>query len=122
MIEFKLPSPEFIEKRLTTPIVKVTLRNNVKQRKVWIDKDASNIVGVLLWDSLSEHERRIINFIAEHSTISVSQVQRLTKKSWPASSDILEGLKGKGIITDKRKRKGRDTSCRWMLVAKKGKG
>lgn len=117
MVNFNLPNPEFAEKKLLTPLVRVTLRNNVKQRKVWKDKDASHIVTDAIWKTLTEHERHIINFIAEYGSIGVSQVQRLTGKSWPASSKMLKNLKGKGIIVDNRKPNvERDPGCRWVFI------
>jgi ATP-dependent DNA helicase RecG len=89
MKAMELPTPEFEQKEMNYALVRVTLRNNIKHRKVWIDKDASAVVGAVLSHLLSEHEKRIINFIAEHGNISVSQAQRLTGKSWPAASKIL---------------------------------
>lgn len=119
MVALNLPNPEFAEKRQATPVVRVTLRNDVSHRKVWIDKDASDLVGVLLWKKLTDDERRIINFIAEHGAMSVSQVQHLTDKSWPASSKILQELESKGIVIDRRTRVGRDPGCRWVLASAK---
>lgn len=116
MLEFNLPTPEFAEKQLHAPVVRVTLRNNVKHRKVWKDKDASGVVSDAMWKILSEQERRVINFIADNGSISVSQVQRLTEKSWHASRQILRGLKTKGLIFDNRKEDTeRDPSCRWIF-------
>ena len=59
--------------------VHVTLRNNVKQRKMWIDSDASAVIGELILKSLDEDQKRIINFIAEHKPINVLQAARLLR-------------------------------------------
>ena len=53
--------------------------------------------------------------LGENKKISVSQVQRLTGKTWPASSKLLKGLKTKGILNDIRKAKQRDPSARYIL-------
>lgn len=118
-----LPKPEFEQKEIGYAIVRITLRNNIAVRKVWVDKDASAIIGAAISGTLDQNERRIINFLAEYKTISVSQVQRLTGKSWPASSKIVKGLKSKGILDDVRnpKRKERDPGARYVLRVPKTK-
>ena len=103
-----LPTPEFEQKEINYGLVRVTLRNNIKYRKAWIDKDAR---------TLEENERRIINFIAEHGPISVSQVQRLTQKTWPAASKMLKGLVERGILEHRKSPalKDRDPGARYAL-------
>jgi ATP-dependent DNA helicase RecG len=116
MTSLGLPKPEFKQKEINYALVRVTLRNNIAVRKVYVDKDASSIIGAVIAQTLSENERRVINFLAENKRISVSQVQRLTGKSWPASSNLLKGLKGRGILNDVRKsEKDRDPSARYIL-------
>lgn len=119
MIKSGLPKPEFTQKEVNYALVRVTLRNNIAVRKVYVDKDVASIIGAAIAPTLSEHELRIINFLAEHKQISVSQAQRLTQKSWPASSKLLKGLKEKGIVTDIRKDRDRDPSARYILRIKK---
>jgi ATP-dependent DNA helicase RecG len=120
MASLGLPKPEFTQKEINYALVRVTLRNNIAVRKVYVDKDASAIIGAVIAQTLSENELRIINFLAENKKISVSQVQRLTGKSWPASSNLLKGLKKRGIVTDvrKSKKKDRDPSARYVLRTK----
>ena len=116
MIGMRLPMPRFEQKQINAGLVQVTLQNDIKHRKVWVDKDATEIVGSVLAELLTDHERRIINFIAEHGKISVSQAQRLTGKSWPSANKILKGLKQKGILDDIRRAvKDRDTGARYVL-------
>jgi predicted transcriptional regulator len=116
MAELKLPAPEFAQKEIAHALVQVTLRNNIKQRKVWIDSDASAIVGVALSKILSEDERRVINFLAENDTINVSQVQRLTTRSWPYCKRLLEKLCKMGILLHhKRDHLDRDPQAFYSL-------
>lgn len=116
MIGLRLPMPRFEQKEINVGLVQVTLRNDIKHRKVWVDKDATEVVGSVLAELLTDHERRIINFIAEHGKISVSQAQRLTGKSWPSANKILKSLKQKGILDDIRRAvKDRDTGARYVL-------
>ncbi|MBM4040582.1 MAG: hypothetical protein FJ290_18915 [Planctomycetes bacterium] len=98
MAELSLPPPEFEQKEVGHALVRVTLRNNIKQRKVWIDADATSVVGEAIYASLSEPERRTINFVAEHGAVNVSQVQRLTGMSWPTSRKLLMQMAARGIL------------------------
>src|SRR5206468_3307428 len=83
MTEMSLPEPEFRQvESATTPLVRVVLRNNVRQRRVWVDSDISAIVGEAVMQDLNEDEKRLINFAAEYGELSVSDAQRLTQKSW----------------------------------------
>jgi ATP-dependent DNA helicase RecG len=120
MAEINLPDPEFSEKQLTTRLVRVTLHNNVKQRRKWIDKDASMLIGELIWEGLDETDKRIINHLAEYQPVAVNGVMRLTGLSWPTCSRRLKNLKKQGIVIDIRKPNlSRDPQCRWVLVGKK---
>ncbi len=103
MTAMNLPLPEFAEKDQGYAVVRVTLRNNSKQRKVWVDSDAIGIVGEALSKQLTQHELRVINWIAENKSINVSQVQRLTEKSWPGARKLLERLAMRGIIEEVRR-------------------
>ena len=117
MAELNLPAPEFAQKEIAHALVQVTLRNNIKQRKIWIDSDASAIVGEALSKILSEDERRVINFLAENDSINVSQVQRLTRRSWPYSKRLLEKLcKMELLLHHKRSHLDRDPQAYYSLV------
>jgi len=98
MKSFALPAPEFSQTGTSYDIVKVVLRNNIKQRKVWIDSNVGALIGEALFESLSEDERRALNFVAENGRIGVSQLQRLTGRSWPAAKKVLEGLEQRGVL------------------------
>jgi ATP-dependent DNA helicase RecG len=93
-----LPAPEFSQAVTAYDVVRVILRNNIKQRKVWIDSNVGVLIGEALFESLSEDERRALNFVAENGTIGVSQLQRLTGRSWPAAKKVLEGLAQRGVL------------------------
>lgn len=92
MAEQKLPSPEFVQKDAGHTVVRVTLRNDIKQRRVWVDSDASKIIGEAKSKGLSQDAHRAINFVAEHQRINVSQLQRLTGRSWPSARTLLKKL------------------------------
>ncbi len=116
MRDMDLPEPEFRQDDIDNILVKVTLRNNIKQRKVWIDSDVLEILGAQLANSLSENEKHCINFCAEYGEISVSDAQRLTKMTWPAANKMLNRLAKQGILVHKHKAGGkRDPRARYKL-------
>ena len=122
MLELNLPAPEFLQKEISHALVQVTLRNNIKQRKIWIDSDASAIVGEALSKVLSDDERRVVNFLAENEIINVSQVQRLTNRSWPYSKKLLGRLKTMSLVEHYRREQfNRDPQAYYKLRRPKSK-
>jgi ATP-dependent DNA helicase RecG len=116
MIEMDLPEPIFEQDDKDRAMVRVTLRNNIKQRKVWVDADVVEILGAQIAHSLDENEKRCINFAAEYGKISVSDTQRLTKLSWPAASKLLKRLVEKNILeSTRREKRSRDPAARYKI-------
>lgn len=98
MREMNLQDPEFSQKEIDCSRVRVTLRNNIKQRKVWVDSDVAAVIGDAIAGTLTRDEKRVVNFVAEHKKVNVSQVQRLTQLTWPAAKKLLTRLQEKGIL------------------------
>lgn len=102
MLARNLPSPIFQQKEIAGGYsVRVTLRNNYKQREPWIDSDVSKILGDAASGSLTPEESRAINYVARHGQINVSQFHGLvssTVKTWHTCRKILMGLCEKGIL------------------------
>lgn len=119
MSAMSLPAPEFRQvESATTPLVKVLLRNDVRQRRVWVDSDVAVIVGEAVMKDLSEDEKRAINFAAEYGEVSVSDVQRLTQRSWPSAKRVLTGLVIKNILEHRlRNNLDRDPQARFVIKA-----
>lgn len=117
MLASDLPSPEFKQEEISGSSVLVTLRNNVKQRKVWVDADVADVVGSAIAATLSEDEKRAINHVAEYGEIGVSELARLTGgKSWPYAKKVLAGLADKRIlIHERRESVDRDPKARYKL-------
>jgi ATP-dependent DNA helicase RecG len=117
MDEAKLPAPEFRQvDSVATPLVRVVLRNDVRQRRAWVDADVASVVGEALMKGLNEDEKRAINFSAEYGEVSVSDVQRLTKRSWPSSKRLLSQLVVKGVLEHHiRKDLDRDPQARFVI-------
>ncbi|MDB4223816.1 putative DNA binding domain-containing protein [Granulosicoccus sp.] len=98
MLNMELPAPEFAQIETGSYEVRVTLRNNIKQRKVWVDSDVASVIGGQVASTLTESEKRCINHVAEYDEISVSDAQRLTGMSWPAAKKMLLRLADLGIF------------------------
>jgi ATP-dependent DNA helicase RecG len=99
MLESGLPAPQFEEKRITGYSVRVTLRNSVRSRTVWIDKDATDILGEQALAGLDQECRRIVNFVARYEKINVTQAARLTGRRWHAAKKLLASLAEREILT-----------------------
>lgn len=116
MSQMKLPDPEFRQDQIGHFLVRVTLRNNVDQRKVWVDQDVADMVGAMIAKSLTDNERRFLNFVAEHGEISVSDAQRLAGLTWPMAKKQLMKLVKRGILRhDIRENLDRDPQARFRL-------
>ena len=99
--------------------MKAVLRNNIKERSVWVDSVVSGIVPERILKNLSNHEQRALNFAAQYEEVSVSAVQRLTGRTWPAAKKLLMGLVEKGIH-EHRVRPKLDRDPQASFVLKKG--
>jgi ATP-dependent DNA helicase RecG len=108
MLASNLPGPIFQQKEIAGGYsVRVTLRNNYRQREPWIDSDVSKILGEAISRGLSPEESRAINFVAQHGKINVSQFHGLvssTVKTWHTCRRILMDLANKKGILEYRHR------------------
>src|SRR5687767_612727 len=98
MAEANLPPPSFSEREGNCWFVRITLRNDIRNRKLWSDEDAAAVLGRALFEGLTDNDRRIVNYVLEYDPISVSQAQRLTQYSWPRAKQLLVGLVEKHIF------------------------
>jgi ATP-dependent DNA helicase RecG len=100
MVAMKLPIPEFSAKPsvVGNALVRVILRNNIKQRRTWIDRDVSKIVSEAIASDFDEHERRAINWVAEHGRITISDANRLLGLTWARAKKLLLGLAEKKVF------------------------
>lgn len=119
----KLPFPEFEQKTITdgSRSVRVTLKNNRKQRKVWIDSDIARFLPINVIESLSQDERRILNFVGENHRINVSNAQRLLPhiKTWHTVKNVLTRLTAREILSHQhRKDIERDPDAHFILHPK----
>lgn len=120
MEEADLPPPEFHQAEVNHNLVRVTLRNNIAHRKLFIDADVAGLIGKRIFGSLTENERMLVNFLAERGEISVSDAVRILGKDWGTAKKILTKLVDSGILQRTAKtNKPRDPSARFRLVAER---
>lgn len=93
-----LPAPMFRETTSTSAFVRLTLKNDVEHRRQFVDSDAFLVLGEALSKTLDVFERRIVNHIAEHGTINVTEAARLGGKRWQAAKKVLVGLTRRSIL------------------------
>ncbi len=98
MAEMQLPEPEFRLSEISHSIVRVTLRNNIKQRRAWIDRDVSQIISETIAAALTENETQVVNWVAEHEKIGISDASRILRLSWATAQKLLLGLARKRIL------------------------
>ncbi len=97
-----LPPPQFeqVESGIGYAQVRVTLRNHIKQRGVWVDADVTRVLGENLANNLTSDEKRVLNFVAEHGKINVTQCHRLITAigKWHSAKKLLEPLVSKRLL------------------------
>jgi ATP-dependent DNA helicase RecG len=98
MQEFGLPSPKFMQSDVDGITVRVTLENNIAFRKQYVDSRAIEVIGFHQFKTLSEKERTVVNYTAEHDKITVSDASRVVKGGWKQIKALLEGLCTRNIM------------------------
>lgn len=98
MERMQLPKPEFRQSEIGYSIVRVTLQNNIHQRRAWVDQDISQLVGEAIAASLQENEKRVLNWAAEHGSISISDAHKLLDISWQLARKLLLSLAKRRLL------------------------
>ena len=98
MVAMALPKPEFKQAEIGPSMVRVTLRNNIKQRRAWIDRDVSLLVSEAIAADLTEDEKRVLNWAAENESIRISDANKLLDTSWQSARRLLLELAQKRIF------------------------
>jgi ATP-dependent DNA helicase RecG len=127
MQKMKLPGPQFQQKEIAIGYmsVRVTLRNDKKQRKEWVDADVTRLVPPEIAKTLSQDETRVLNFVSEHNSINVSECHRLLPHigTWHSAKKILLRLAERGVLNyEHRTDIERDPDACFKLVRPKTNG
>lgn len=101
MAQSNLPEPKFLQSEIDGVTFKVVLENNIAFRKEYVDDRAVQIVGVEQFSSLNEKERMLVNYVAEHQTITVSDAARIVRGGWKQMKKLLDGLCYRNVMERK---------------------
>ncbi len=114
-----LPGPQFSQRDGTYDLVRVMLRNNSKQRTEWFDADAAAVVGAEIAKTLTDQERRAVNFVAEYGKANTTEVVRLLGIDWQTANKLLQRLASKRILKHiHRTDIARDPRAHFVLASK----
>jgi ATP-dependent DNA helicase RecG len=119
MEDVGLPNPEFSQKAIGQHQVHATLRNNSEARKTFVDEDAAKIIGARLFSSLDMRERMVINYIASHNSINVSDANRILQCDWRTAKNLLDKMVASNLL-DRVSVTGRerDPKARYVIHGK----
>ena len=100
MTAMDLPEPEFSQSRseVESALVRVILRNKIKQRRAWIDQDVAKIVAEAIAAGFSKDEIRAVNWAAEHGGITISDANKLLGLHWQAAKSLLFDLTARKVF------------------------
>lgn len=98
MQNFGLPAPKFTQSDVDGITFKVILENNIAFRKQYVDARAVDIIGHARFLKLSEKERLVVNFTAEHEKITVSDAARIVRGGWKQIKSLLDTLCNAGVM------------------------
>jgi ATP-dependent DNA helicase RecG len=106
----ELPAPEFSEVDADGNMVRVILRNDIEHRKSFIDADIDVPISVDLYVSLTERERAIVNYLAEHRQINITEAKNILDVHWNTAKRTIDALIAKNICKyePRRGQKARD--------------
>ena len=111
-----MPLPQFEQKQVGGAVVRVTLRIDHNLREKWIDADVSGVIGDEQAASLTDFEKRIVNFTAEHGRINITDAMKLMPKPrWHTAQNRLMKLEKAGILAHVS-RYLRDSSAYYVLI------
>lgn len=98
MRSVNLPDPIFDQKQVGTFKVIVTLKNNVEHRKFYIRSEAAHAINPEMYETLSESEKLIANYLTDQKKITVKDAGLVIGRDWRGASAVLKALEKKGII------------------------
>lgn len=119
MKEANLPEPAFSQKEVGVFRVTVELRNDVEHRRNFVREEAMPAIDPVIYRTLTEDERILVNYAAEGRRMNVKDAQEILNQSdWRKVRDVLESLVEK-FIFDRQPGKPRDRHRKWFLREKK---
>ena len=123
MQEANLPDPIFTQRESGVFQVSVTLKNDVEHRKNFVRQEAMPALDPLIYESLTQAERLLVNWCADGRKITVKDAQDILgdmANDWRAAKAVLDSLTEK-FVFERPPGKDRDRHRKWSLRKKRGR-
>lgn len=98
MRKANLPDPVFIQRTAGTFQVSVTLENDAAHRKMFVRADAVSDIKPEIYEALSQHEKMIVNYLADQERVNVTDAGLVVGLDWRHTKKVLDSLEFKAII------------------------
>jgi ATP-dependent DNA helicase RecG len=121
MADSNLPTPVFEQKEVAAGFnsVRVTLRNNIKLRKLWLDSEVAAGLSAESMRGLGPLQMRVLNYVAEHGKINVTQTYKLgVAQRWQGAKKFLMAMVDLSLLEYHPGEVERDRRQCWTLPAK----
>ena len=119
MQEANLPEPVFAQRETGIFQVSVVLKNDVEHRRNFVREEAMPAIDPVLYQSLSEQERMLVNYAADGRAMNVKEAQEILGLSdWRKAKAVLDTLVTKFIFA-RQPGKDRDRHRKWYLRQQK---
>lgn len=94
-----LPAPVFQEKVTGVFKVIVTLKNDIEHRKEFVRTEAMPVIDPIVFETLTEDERVVVNWLAEGKSLNVGEAVAVLGKDWRSCKAVFDSLEKKFIIS-----------------------
>ena len=118
MKEANLPDPLFDQRETGVFQVSVILKNDVEHRKSFVRTEAMPAMDPIVYETLSQQEKILVNWAAEGKKMTVKDAQDVLDVDWRTARAVLDSLTAKFIFV-RPPGKDRDRHRRWSLRQKK---
>lgn len=114
MREQGLPDPIFEQKTAGIFQVSVVLKNNIEHAKSFIRAEVAPVIDPIIFESLSQDERLLVNWMAEGKGLNVTEAMDVLNKDWRATKAIFDTLEDKKVVM-RTPGKERDRNRKYLL-------
>lgn len=119
MEEANLPAPVFEQRQGGVFQVSVILQNDVEHRKSFVRTEAMPaIIDPLIYESLSQQEKILVNWAAEGKRLTVKDAQDVLTVDWRTARGVLDSLTVK-FVFERPPGRDRDRNRKWHLRSRR---
>ena len=99
MRQADLPDPIFVQRTTGQFQVTVTLKNDHEHRKLFVRDEAAVAINSEIYESLTESEKMIVNFLADRGKVNVTDAGLIIGLDWRRTKIVLDDLEKKKVIS-----------------------